>query len=85
MAKYDWDFRNFRIHDASLPYTTLERVQRAPAFGVSQIGNQRGLRATQNSYMSQEEQIFTMLESLSPSLADNSSQNELMSQNERQP
>ena len=67
MAYYDWDFRNFRINDASLPYTPFtalaRRDQRAPS---SQGSNLRGLiRATQNNSLSQEEQIFTMLESLS--------------------
>lgn len=67
MAYYDWDFRNFRINDASLPYTPFtalaKREQRGPS---SQGNNLRGLiRATQNNSLSQEEQIFTMLESLS--------------------
>jgi hypothetical protein len=63
MFYYDWDFRNFKISDASLPYTPFtalaKREQRALP---SQGNNLRGLiRATQNHSLSQEEQIFTML------------------------
>jgi hypothetical protein len=70
MFYYDWDFRNFKINDASLPYTPFTAYagrregHRPPA--PSQGSNLRGLiRATQNNSLSQEEQIFTMLESLS--------------------
>ncbi len=79
MNKYDWDFRPLKINDASLPYTPFSMIRKEatfekPAGGYSQIANQRGglIRATQ--LMSQEEQIFTMLESLSPSLGAESSQ-----------
>lgn len=75
MVQYDWDFRNFRINDASLPYTPFSIVRKdnlsqKPGTATSQIpSNKPGfIRATQNNYLSQEEQIFTMLESLSPSL-----------------
>jgi hypothetical protein len=76
MLQYDWDFRNFRINDASLPYTPFSMRREGPFdksnLGVSQMPNLKGglVRATQNMYMSQEEQIFTMLESLSPSLGE---------------
>jgi hypothetical protein len=75
MVQYDWDFRNFRINDASLPYTPFSIVRKdyasqKPGTSTSQIANNKPglIRATQNNYLSQEEQIFTMLESLSPSL-----------------
>lgn len=68
MFYYDWDFRNFKINDSSLPYTPFtlfaERRQASQLpLGVSQGHNLRGMiRATQNnSNLSQEEQIFTLL------------------------
>jgi hypothetical protein len=71
MLQYDWDFRNFRINDASLPYTpfSMARKEQTIEGNVSQINARGMVRATQFS-MSQGEQIFTQLESLSPSLGE---------------
>ena len=61
MFYYDWDFRNFKINDASLPYTPFtvyadrkkEGTQRLGT-SVSQGNNLRGMiRATQNNNLSQ--------------------------------
>lgn len=68
MHFYDWDFRNFKIHDSSLPYTPFTVLQdRRPATQLpSQGHNLRGMiRATQQNSLSQEEQIFTLLETSS--------------------
>jgi len=52
MIYYDWDFRNFKINDASLPYTPFtiyadkrkeQSSQRSVVGGPSQIGHLRGL------------------------------------------
>ena len=71
MMQYDWDFRNFRINDASLPYTpfSLVRKESTQNKGASQVNPRGMIRATEFS-MSQGEQIFTQLESLSPSLGE---------------
>ena len=65
MLYYDWDFRKARINDASLPYTpfTIYANKRKEMQSLaSQLRG--GIRATQNQYMSQEERIFTMLDSI---------------------
>ena len=53
MMEYDWDFRNFRMNDASLPYTPFSMVRKEGTMerNVSQIAqNNRGMiRATQFS------------------------------------
>ena len=58
MPYYDWDFRNFRIVDASLPYTPFTMLKREvdkSSVGLSQHSHLKGmLRATQNNYQSQE-------------------------------
>ena len=75
-AYYDWDFRkDMRLNNASQPYTpaftlTAGALYRAtykqqgsinPTVGGDKL---RGMiRASQNSYLSQEEQVFTILAS----------------------
>jgi len=60
MPYYDWDFRNFRILDASLPYTPFTMLKRDPGAEkfssvLSQNAHLRGmLKVTQNNYQSQE-------------------------------
>lgn len=72
MIYYDWDFRNFKLNDSSLPYTPVtvfgdkkkdgnSQIPMGPSM-ISQGHNLRGMiRATQNNNLSQEEQIFTLL------------------------
>ncbi len=75
---YDWDFRNnLKFTNASQPYTphftqiggTLvkQRSDMSPSINSSLGGNrlQGILKASQNEYASQEEQIFTILASQS--------------------
>lgn len=62
MIYYDWDFRNFKMNDASLPYTPMniytdnrkDLNSQKSVMGASQAGHLRGLiKQTQNSYLSQ--------------------------------
>lgn len=53
MQQYDWDFRNFRINDASLPYTPFSMKREGAdksSIGVSQLSNFKAgmIRGTQN-------------------------------------
>ena len=50
MQQYDWDFRNFRINDASLPYTPFSILRKDHNFdkaGGASMQNRAGMiRAT---------------------------------------
>jgi len=46
MQQYDWDFRNFRINDASLPYTPFSIIRKDNGLGASMQNRQGMIRAT---------------------------------------
>lgn len=81
-AFYDWDFRkNLKLQNSSQPYTpaftlstnVMNQNRRMGTLQQSMMPSVAGeklrgmIRASQNAYMSQEEQVFTLLASQSES------------------
>jgi len=56
---YDWDFRNFKLSNASLPYTpayTMPNKQNNNILSQMSVGGEKlkgMIKASQNSYLSQ--------------------------------